>query len=205
MSRRLAALLSFAFIGVGCSGSPTTGPSQAAPAATSPAATTVVTPEPTPRATPTAFTSPLYKYSVTLPAGFTATPASEAWDGIADASHESANSDHFVGPMNAIFWGFAGPTAKDLEAYTQERIADTARHHGDTCPPKPELNQPTTIGGEPGVLLAWNCGILINAAVTVRGGVAYNFVMRDFYVKAATDPTDAAAFQALLDSVTFPS
>ena len=205
MSRRLLAPLALAAITAACTGSPTTTPSQAAPTASSPVATTLVTPAPSAAATPTAFTSPLYKYSVTLPAGFKATAAEETWDGIADANHESANADRFVGPVNAIFWAFAAPTGMDLDAYVQDRVAANARNHGDTCPPKPSVNDPTTIGGEPGVLLAWDCGLLINAAVAVRGGVAYNFAMRDFYVKAATDPADAAMFQGILASVTFPS
>jgi len=55
------------------------------------------------------------------------------------------------------------------------------------------------------VLLAYNCGILINIATTVRHGVAYQFVFRDGGVPAATDPADNATFMQMLRSVHFAS
>ena len=55
------------------------------------------------------------------------------------------------------------------------------------------------------MLLGFDCGILINSAVTVHDGMAYVFGFRDPSVHAATDPTDRATFLALLKSVTFPS
>ena len=60
------------------------------------------------------------------------------------------------------------------------------------------------MGGEPGVLLEWNCEILINNAVTVHDHVAYLFGMRDLGVHAAADAVDRAALQGILDSVQFP-
>ena len=54
------------------------------------------------------------------------------------------------------------------------------------------------------MLVEWNCGILINVAVTVHDGVAYLFGFRDLGVHAATDPADRAALQGLLDSMQFP-
>jgi hypothetical protein len=35
--------------------------------------------------------------------------------------------------------------------------------------------------------------------------VGYSFLMRDFNVKAATDPADSVLFQGILDSVVYPS
>lgn len=60
-----------------------------------------------------------------------------------------------------------------------------------------------TVGGERGTLISWNCGILINVAVTVHAGIGYTFGFRDPAVRAATDPTDRATFVGVLDSVTF--
>ena len=60
------------------------------------------------------------------------------------------------------------------------------------------------MGGQPGVLLAYNCGILINIAATVHHGVGYWFAFRDPAVAAATDPADHAAFMDILRSVQFP-
>jgi len=49
----------------------------------------------------------------------------------------------------------------------------------------------------------WNCGILINSAVTIQNGAAYQFLFRDPAVSAASDPTDEATFLNLLASVKF--
>ncbi len=55
------------------------------------------------------------------------------------------------------------------------------------------------------MLIAWNCGILINGAVTVHNGRAYVFGLRDPAVHAATDPADRATFLTMLESVRSPS
>ena len=85
-----------------------------------------------------------------------------------------------------------------------ETIAATTADHGDTCPPVPESQEPIEIGSEPGVLLSYDCGILINIAVAVHDGVAYVFGFRDPAVHAATDPADRETFLGLLESVTYP-
>ena len=54
-------------------------------------------------------------------------------------------------------------------------IASTARYHSDTCPRRPNGQAGIAIGGRPGVLLEYNCGILINLAATVSHGVGYVF------------------------------
>ena len=75
-----------------------------------------------------------------------------------------------------------------------------------TCPATaPETTEPIQIGGQAGVLLSWNCGILINEALTIRNDTGFVFVMRDTGVQAATDPDDRAIFETLLDSVKFPT
>jgi hypothetical protein len=176
------------------------------PAATvNPAPTTAVAATVDPAATPTVFTSPLYGYSVTLPAGWAAGAAILRWDGTAQSGHEEPEVDKFAGPPSASPWAFAGPVSLDLDGFVKDRIAANFRDHGDTCPAEPEVNEPIQIGGKAGRFLAWNCGILINQAVTVRGGVGFSFLMRDFNVKAATDPADSVLFQGILDSVVYPS
>lgn len=80
-------------------------------------------------------------------------------------------------------------------------MAANARDHGDTCPAKPETKHRITIGGGPGVLLTYNCGILINLAAAVHHGVGYQFGFRDPTVQAATDPADQTAFLAILESI----
>ena len=214
MYRQFLALVSIAIIAC-------TGPSPATPGPTTatttmPASPTAlaatVAPAPTtapaatvdPAATPTVFTSPLYGYSITLPAGWVSGAAILKWDGTAQSGHEEPEVDKFGGPPTASPWAFAGPVSLDLDGFVKDRIAANFRDHGDTCPEDPEVNEPIQVGGRTGRFLAWNCGILINQAVTVRGGVGYSFLMRDFNVAAATDPMDRALFEQLLDSVVFP-
>ena len=83
-------------------------------------------------------------------------------------------------------------------------MAATARDHGDTCPAKPETRNQITVGDGPGILLEYDCGILINLAAAVHHGVGYQFGFRDPTVKAATDPADHATFLDILKSIQFP-
>ncbi len=154
---------------------------------------------------PATFLSKVYGYTVTVPAGWLTTPATAAWDGIGSPGIDDAHNDQWDSGTGPAAFARANPFAGDLAAYTRDAISRTATYHGDTCPPTPASNDPTTIGEKPGSLLTWNCGILINIAVTVDHGVGYFFVFRDPSVKAATDPTDGATFKSILDSVRFPA
>ena len=116
-----------------------------------------------PPASPTSFTSKTYGYSLTVPAGWTAIQATAAWDGKGAPFHDVPEADQFVGPAAASAWFFGAPTTKDLAARVKESIAANAAGHGNTCPPVPEIQDPIEIGGEPGILLGYNCGILINS------------------------------------------
>jgi hypothetical protein len=153
----------------------------------------------------TSFTSPLYGYTLTVPAGWIAAPAVLPWDGDRQSGPD-AESDKLAGPDGVLSWVFAGPYAGKLDTFVQERIAANHRDHADTCPEvEPAVNEPVAIGAKSGVFVAWNCGAVINLAMTVRAGVAYVFVFRDLSIKASTDPADRALFQSILDSVVFPS
>ena len=165
------------------------------------------TPAPTsagPSASPTSFTSKTYGYSLTVPGGWTIIQATAAWDGKGAPFHDVPEADQFVGPAAASAWFFGAPTTKDLKAKVNESIAANAASHGNTCPAVPDVQDPIQIGSEPGVLLGYNCGILINSGITVHKGIAYLFGFRDPAVHAATDPADRAAFLELLKSVQFP-
>jgi hypothetical protein len=153
---------------------------------------------------PTTFTSLTYGYSLTVPAGWSALQASKTWSGTGAPSFSDPVGDQFDGPGVASAAGIAAPTIEDLKGYIKARIAANTADHGDTCPAVPESKDPIKVGGESGMLLAWNCGILINIAVAVHDGIGYSFGMRDPAVHAATDPTDRAAFLKLLKSVDFP-
>jgi hypothetical protein len=192
MATRAAPILAVLFLGACSSGS--AGP----PASPSPSE---APPSPSPSAAPTTFVSKTYGYSLTLPGGWTSVQATAAWDGKGAPGHGVAEADQFVGPAAASSWAFAAPTAKDLAAYVKERIKANAAEHGDTCPATPDAQDPIEIGGQPGTLLAYNCGILINGAVTVDNGVGYLFGFRDPSVPAATDAADRELFLELLKSV----
>jgi hypothetical protein len=180
------------------------------PGGSAPTPTVVPSPTVSPSATaspsgPTVFTSPLYGYTVTVPAGWTSAPAIVRWDGRKQPGPD-AESDKFGGPESLSAWAFAGPFSGDLAAFVADRVVATARDHSDTCPvAEPEINEPLQIGGQSWVFLGWNCGALINYAGTVRAGVAYEFVFRDPAVKAATDPVDRALFLSILGSVELPT
>ncbi len=88
------------------------------------------------------------------PAGMAASQPSDDFSSVAD---------RFVGPASAQRLGLRWAVDLRSGRIRSDRIAATARDHGDTCPvAEPEVNEPLQIGGEPWVLLGWNCGALIN-------------------------------------------
>jgi hypothetical protein len=211
VSRRFALTLGALIALAACAGpavtpSPAPASSLIAPTATV-AATPVARPSsvPTP-ALPVAFTSRVYGYSIVVPAGWAIGPAALQWDAASSPGHTDPVVDKFASPADVSAFAFAGPVTVDLTGFVQATIAWTVRDHGDTCPATgPEKTEPIEIGGEPGMLLSWNCGILVNDAVLVRGGTGFVLVMRDLSIAAATDPADRAILEVLLDSITFPT
>jgi hypothetical protein len=179
--------------------SPSLGTAAAASASSLPPSLT-----PSAAATPSAFTSKIYGYSVALPAGWSSLAASARWDGVAGVKSDSPEVDRWISGAEPSSWGSAAAYAKDLASYTTKAIADTSKYHGDTCTAPPEAQEAITIGSEAGTLLSYNCGILINVGVTVHNGTGYTFGFRDPAVQAATDPVDRAMFTDLLKSVHFP-
>jgi hypothetical protein len=160
-------------------------------------------PASSPTPTPTVFRSPLYGYSIVVPTGWSATPATTRWDG-ESAPSLGPNVDQLAGP-HLIVLGYAGPFGGNLTAFVQDRIAANARDHSDTCPSNAlQLNQPTTIGGGPGVLLGLNCGARIDQVITVHDGIGYAFTIRDAAFSSTLDPQDFAIVQSMLDSLIFP-
>jgi hypothetical protein len=173
----------------------------ASPAAPATPAPTAV---PTPATVPTAFTSRTYGYALTVPAGWIAIQASRTWDGISAVSHDSAEVDQFVMSDARAASGLAAPTSGDTKALVSKTISDTAKYHGDTCKPGATLQAPVKVGSQPGILLAFDCGILINNAVVVANGIGYTFLFRDRSVHSPTDAADQAIFEAVLRSVRLP-
>ena len=164
-----------------------------------------IPPSPSPSAQTTRFTSETYGYSLTPPEGWTAVQALARWDGKGSPGAIDAVADQFIGPADTSSWAFAAPTTKGLRAYVKATIQGTVEDHADTWPkPTPDAQHPIEIGGQPGMLLAWDCGLLINQAVTVKDGVGYFFGLRDPAVHTATNAADRKLFLELLGSVKFP-
>jgi hypothetical protein len=151
------------------------------------------------------FTSTTYGYTVTPPAGWVTVQAQGKWDGHAGLVISSPVVDEFLSTDTRDAWAVARPWRRDLAAYTRFLIAWNAQYHGQLCPAKPDVTTTVTIGGQPGVLLGYACGILINIAATVHRGVAYEFVLKDDHVQAATSPADHATFAQMLNTVQFPN
>ena len=155
-------------------------------------------------AAPGTFTSATYGYTLRPPAQWTSAQASGKWDGQSGLDIESSQVDKFRSPTtDPAFWAVATHWQRSLAAFTSFTISWTASFHGDTCTAEPNRRSPIIVGGQPGVLLAYDCGILINDAVTVHHGVGYWFVFRDEGVQAATDRADHATFLRVLNSVQF--
>ena len=149
--------------------------------------------------------SPLYGYTLTVPDGWNAVAASAKWDGTGAPGDIAPVVDKISGTGDKSVFAFAGPVSLDLTGYAADVIARNEKFHGDTCKSKPQATEETTIGSEPAALIAWDCGILINIALTLHNGTGYEFVLRDPGVHQATDPTDRATFDSILGSVSFGS
>jgi hypothetical protein len=178
------------------------------PATAPPTGTRLPTATATSSPTPVVFTSTRYRYSITLPIGWVATPARVTWDGTGLPTSDDPAVDVFEPIVNGVVgknlaFVVAAPTRSLLEAWVADDIATTFRLYGAYCPQTPDSVEPVTIGGQPGMLVAWNCGILINAALTVVKGYGYHFQFRDPTIQAATDPADHATFTTMLGSVAF--
>jgi len=138
------------------------------------------------------------------PAQWTSVQASGKWDGQSGLDIDASQIDKFHSPTtDPAFWAVATPWQKSLAEFTSYAISWTSSFHGDSCPAEPATKSPISVGGQPGMLLAYDCGLLINTGVTVHNGVGYWFVFRDQGVQAATDPADHATLLRVLKSVQF--
>jgi hypothetical protein len=157
------------------------------------------------QATPSVFRSTQYGYSLVLPVGWSSSAATQRWDGDSIIHSDAANVDKFYPTGLAGAWASAAAYTGTLKSYVAKTIADTAKYHGTTCTAPPEAKLSIAFGKEPGTLLQFNCGILINIAVTVHDGIGYSFGFRDPTVHVAADPADQAIFTGILASTQFPS
>jgi hypothetical protein len=148
-----------------------------------PTATPTPTLTPTSTPTPLAFTSARYRYSITLPTGWVATPAGATWDGTTAPIFNDPVVDAFgpVGDVGAFV--AAAPTTSALAAWVADGIATNARVHtvdsGCSNFATPDSVQSITIGGQPGTLVGFKNCFFVNMAFTVVNGYGYRFAFRD--------------------------
>jgi hypothetical protein len=124
MPRRLLLLVSINVVALLAGACGTSGPASAPSAAglTSPTASAspVPLPTPPPTAPPSVFKSTIYDYSIALPAGWIAIPATAAWDG-KEMSHDAAYVDQFQFPNGAVTGAYyVIPSADRLAAFGAE-------------------------------------------------------------------------------------
>lgn len=101
--------------------------------------------------------------------------AQTAWDGKGASGHDTPFVDQFIGSAAPRAWANAAPTTRNLAAFAKERDAADAAEH--PCPVTPETSDAITIDGEPGLVQAKDCGILVMNALTIRNGVGFVFYL----------------------------
>jgi len=192
-------------------------------AATSPVATPAVTPAatPVPSATPLAaaadVTSPIYGYTVHVPAGWKVILATAAWDGRSAVGHDDPIVDQLDPPQQTgrcqqaflcgpINWAYARPWTGTLAEW--QAFIDVADARDHPCPASPESTTAVEVDGTPAILEVKRCepvtGILVVDAVTVRGGTAYVFYGQDQSRDRTVEQLDRTDFLALLSAVALP-
>jgi hypothetical protein len=153
---------------------------------------------------PRTFTSKAYGYTVTVPAHWTSRQSFAKWDGESELDGDSAFVDLLGQPAESRgVWAAAARSRGDLATDTTFAMAWNTHFHGDTCPGPPTRTR-VTVGGRPGVLLAYDCGILVDFVVTIERGIEYWFVFVDQVMPEANDRADRATFAGILKSVRFP-
>ncbi|HEV8402380.1 MAG TPA: hypothetical protein VGQ31_05035 [Candidatus Limnocylindrales bacterium] len=201
MFARGAAVLVVAFVAIGI-GALLIGPRNGVGGPT-PTATPTSTPTPTttPAPTPLVFTSAPYRYSITLPTGWVATPAHATWDGTTAPIFDDPVVDAF-GPAGDVgAFVSAAPTSSSLSAWVADGIATNARDHtvdsGCSNFATPDSVESITIGGQPGTLVGFKDCFFVNMAFTVVNGHGYRFAFRDPVTM------DSSLITTMLGSVVF--
>lgn len=202
------ALLTTAAVGLllsACATSGTTGtPSTTGTAIATSMSTATSRTFPATTASESVFTSPLYGYSIVVPADWTPQPATERWDGeVGGFGSSTPNSDVFQSQvMFNTLWAAAAPTTKGLNDFVSDETEIDAVEHD--CENPPDIDEPITVDDEPARLTAKNCPTdsktLIAFAAVIKDGVGYFFYFRH----VDPDPSSLDVFQGFLTGVTLP-
>lgn len=169
-------------------------------------------PSPSPFGSPTTFTSPTYRYSITLPAGWSVIPAQAGWDGSSAPGYDDPSVDQWIAPhvqgrCTTVFicaptlWAFSGSTSLDLAAWVAARDAVADQQH--PCGIFPSRTS-IRIDGQPAVLEDGHCGSggpFLLVAYTVRGGIGYAFSLQDNANEANAERLDRSDFNGVLATI----
>ena len=132
---------------------------------------------------PLLFTSTRYRYSITLPTDWVATPASATWDGKTAPIFNDPVVDAFGPDGDVGAFVSAAPTSSSLATWVADGIATNARVHsvdsGCSNFATPDSVESITIGGHPGTLVGFKNCFFVNLAFTVVDGYGYRFAFRD--------------------------
>ncbi len=166
-----------------------------APATAAPAVTP--TPEPTgqlvvvtPPPVAGVFKSPVYGYSLSLPASAEVTglvAATDAWDGRSAIGSTAPMVDQFPRSGQRLAFITSAPTDLGLDAYAAAVHAKAVSEHG--CPEEVTNERDMLIGGSPARVVAFVCqGLHVYEATTVRDGIG-------LIAKQITPPPGTAALE----------
>ena len=162
---------------------PATAPAETGPSAVPARATAEPAATPTPAPTgqlvvvtppPVAevFKSPVYGYSLSLPASAEVTglvAATGAWDGRSAIGSTAPMVDQFRRSGQRLAFITSAPTDVDLDAYAAAVHAKAVSEHG--CPEEVTNERDMLIGGAPAKVVAFVCqGLHVYEATTVRDG-----------------------------------
>jgi hypothetical protein len=149
----------------------TPAPTTPAPTATPERTSQIVMVTPPPA--PSVFKSPLYGYTIDLPAGAEVTdvrPATDRWDGTATINSDGPLVDRFSRTGSRLAIILAAPTNLDLDAYQAAVHAKAVTEHG--CPEEVARERDFAINGTPAKVVAFVCGGLqVYEATIVRDGM----------------------------------
>ena len=174
------------------------------PTASGPIATVGEMPQPI--GSPSVFISPIYGYSISLPAGWSVVkPATEGWDAVSAPGHDTESADLFASTSGTLLWAYSGPTSKSLARFTAAQTAADAAAH--PCPAAPETDEAFRVGGEAAQFTVKHCpatdGILVAMTAVIREGTGYLFYFQHPPAAPSRDD-DAAVFKMLLAAVVLP-
>jgi hypothetical protein len=127
---------------------------------------------PSASAEPALFTSAQYGYSAQVPPGWTAEPATSAWDG-GDVDHTADYADRFADTDANTYFVLGTPTDGSSAELAADHLAWLAANRG--CP-APSSETEVSVDGATGVRVAIHCpdgvygATLVSKVIVVSGG-----------------------------------